>query len=272
MAEGILSAYEHGLKKLADELVAEMDPSDDERIHLMLVTQLAQNICRTYATFNQSSGSSLDASTSVMYAANAEERRVLNVPLRSLVDSNTVTPWHARFLNASVQMKRSLIVSGMENVGKSTLLNSLIEFIPRDQRIVVIDESEETLPALRDRSFTVVLQAKRSTPSRNSAFKKAMDMKPNWLVVGELGRREGPVFFEALASGCSGLATVETPDPQVTMSDWMAMSKDTLGHIASIELLLLHMIRDPGGRPRADRMFEVGAENDALVLTPRKQV
>ena len=30
----ILAAYEHGLKKLADELVAELDPPEEDRAHL----------------------------------------------------------------------------------------------------------------------------------------------------------------------------------------------------------------------------------------------
>ena len=108
-----------------------------------------------------------------MYAAvEQRERRVLNVPMRSLVDSNTATAWHARFLNASLGMKRTMIVSGEANVGKSTLVNALINFLPRDQRLVVIDESDDGLPAVRGRSFTVQLKGKQGTPNGRTHFRK----------------------------------------------------------------------------------------------------
>lgn len=267
----ILAAYEHGLKKLADELVAEIDPPEEERAHLMLVAQILQAVVHSYDSYQLNRATSLEASTSVMYAAAAQqERRVLNVPLRTLVDNNTVTPWQARFLNGNLGLKRSMIVSGGPNVGKSTLLNALIDLLPRDQRIVVVDDAEEELPALRGRSFTVQIKAKRGTPARAAVFRKAADMKPNWVVTGELVRRDGPGFLEALAEGSSGLATVQTPDPEVTLSDWLAMSKTAAGHIEKINPLVIHMDRDQGGRPRVDRIIEVTMDKDTLVLTPRR--
>jgi type IV secretory pathway ATPase VirB11/archaellum biosynthesis ATPase len=267
----ILSAYEHGLKKLADELIAELDPPEEERVHLLLVSQLIQSLVHTYDAFQLNRAPALEASKSVMYAAaEQQERRVLNVPLRSLVESNTMTAWHARFLNASLGMKRSVIVTGDTNVGKSTLVNALIDLLPRDQRIVVIDDGDEGLPSLRGRSFTVQLKAKHGSPNRATAFHKATDMKPNWLVVEELSRRDGPSFFEALAAGPSGLATVQTPDPETVMTDWLAMSKDAITNLAKLDLVLIHMGRDQGGRPRIEKVFEASVEEDRLVLTPRK--
>jgi type IV secretory pathway ATPase VirB11/archaellum biosynthesis ATPase len=272
-SERILSLYEQSLKRLADELIAETSPSEDDKLHLMLVTKMLQSVVRTYDNFHQTKSPSLDASTSVMYAtAEAPEKRILNVSLRSLVESSTMSPWHARFLNASLQMKRSIIVSGNLNVGKSSLLNSLIDFIPRDQRVVVVDETEDALPAVRGRSFTVQMPAKPGTPSRQAAFHKAVEMKPTWLIVGELGPREGPAFFEALAEGSSGLATVQSPDPQLTMSEWLGTSRDALKHVEGLELLMIHMGRDKGGRPRVEKVFEVGVDNDTLIMTPRRPV
>ena len=60
-----------------------------------------------------------------------------------------MTPWYARFLNSNLQLKRTIIISGGPSVGKSTLLNALIDLLPKDHRIVSIDESDEGLPILQ---------------------------------------------------------------------------------------------------------------------------
>jgi Flp pilus assembly CpaF family ATPase len=264
----ILAAYEHGMQKLADELVAELDPTDEERGHLLLASQLAQAVVRAYDSFRLDRGPALDATKSVMYAAaNQPDRRVLNVPLRTLVDNNTLTGTEARLLSGSLNMHRTVIVSGGPNVGKSTLLNALVETLPRDQRLVAVNDAEDELPALRDRSFAVQLTAKRGTPARASVFRKAADMKPTWIIAGELLRREGPAFFETITPGTSGMATVESPDPQLIIADWLSMSREVGEQLTAIKPLFVHMERDQGGRPRIQRLVEATVDGAKAILT-----
>jgi type IV secretory pathway ATPase VirB11/archaellum biosynthesis ATPase len=259
--ERILAAYEHGLQKLADEMIAELDPSDQEKMQLLLASQLAQAVVRTYDSFQLERGPALDASTSVMYATTTQpSRKVLNVPLRTLVDNNTLTGVEARLLASLLNLKRSIIISGASNVGKSTLLNALIGILPRDHRLVCVTDSGEELPAVQERSFTVQLTAKRGTPARANAFRKAEDMKPTWLIAGELLRRDGQAFFEACGTGISGLATVETPDPEMALMDWISMTREMAEHLGILKPIFAHMDRDQGGRPRVQRIVETNIE------------
>lgn len=269
----ILAAYEYGLRKLADELIAENEPSEEELAHLLLVAHLAQALVKAYDSQQLKYTSALEASRATMEAAFAqEERPILNLSLRSLVDNNLMTPWHARFLSSNLGLKRTVIVTGGENVGKSTLLNALIFLLPRDHRIVAIDDTEEGLPALQERSFTVQLNAKRGTPARAGAFRKAADMKPSWVVVGELMRREGPGFLETLAGGSSGLATVQTPEPEAALADWLSLGRTTGELLEKVNPLVVHLHRDQRGRPRVQKMIEVTVEGGSLVVTPRSPI
>jgi len=158
-------------------VISELDLRAGERDHVLMLERLFQAILDAYSPATVGGGSELDVSTSVMYAAAAHDTpQILNVPLRSLVDSNSMTPWQARFLNGSLRLRRSVLVSGPAGTGKSTLLNALVQLVPLDAQVASI-EDEQRLPALRNRSFTVTLKAKSGTPAFTAALAKVSEMR-----------------------------------------------------------------------------------------------
>lgn len=58
-----------------------------------------------------------------------------------LVRLGTITPYMARFLEASVKLKLNILVCGKKNSGKKTLINALMEFIPKNERTLYIGYS-----------------------------------------------------------------------------------------------------------------------------------
>ena len=60
--------------------------------------------------------------------------------------------------------------------------------------------------------------------------------------------------------GTSGLATVESPDPQLIIADWLSMSRDVGEQLTAVKPLFVHMERDQGGRPRIQRLVEAAVD------------
>jgi Flp pilus assembly CpaF family ATPase len=267
----ILTAYEHRLRQLADELVADLDPSPEERVHLALVTQLVQAIIRTYDSFQITRPTDLDASTSVMYAAAGQEGRgILNVPLRSLVDSGTLSPAQARYLNGSLGMRRSIFISGGANVGKSTVLNALIGLLPGDMRLAIIRDDDEELLALRGRPVVVQFTAQSGTPDRKEAFRQAGRLRPDWVIVDQMHPAEGPLLLETLTLDTGALATIPEPNAEASLSEWLGLKLEMMEHLADLYPLAIHLERDRTGRPRISRVVELALkEAGALTTRPR---
>jgi len=272
--KSIQMAYELRLRRLFEELSAEVEPDEEKQRQLAMLHGLAAAVVQAYGAHQRLSGEHLESSTSVMYAADAAKAGgggVLNVPLRSLVENNTVRSWQARFLNSSLTTKRTILITGPPDSGRSTLLNSLVQLITVDQRIVAI-EGGATLPALRERSFTVRISAQPGTPSFAEALEKGAAMRPTWILAEHAGRSDGPAFLKTLAAGFSGLATIDSPDPELALSDWIINNAEAASFLQKIVPLIVHMDRDPGGRPRALKIFEAGVDEQTgkLVLTERR--
>ena len=56
--------------------------------------------------------------------------------IEELIRLGTITPYMARFLEAAVKAKLNILVCGNKSSGKRTLINTLMNFIPTNERIV----------------------------------------------------------------------------------------------------------------------------------------
>lgn len=271
--ERIFDAYESGLRQLDDELLVGLDLTPDDRDHLMLLRRLVEGLVRSYTSYHLDRSGNLDANTSIMYAASVGSTAspVLDVTLRSLVDQRTMTTWQARYIHGCLAEKRTMFVTGPRDVGKSTLLNALVRLVAVDQRIIAI-ETNQKLPALKSRSFTVCLSAASGTPAFSSALRKAMGMKPTWIVVDDLTSTAGPDLLHALTQEARGLIALTTPDPEISFTDWVVTSPTAGADLRASTPLVVHMDRDPAGRPRVLRLMDITADASGTVrVTERRE-
>jgi len=202
----------------------------------------------------------------------------LSIPLRGHAPSWVAAGLHddaASLLEACVRERASILVSGATGSGKSTLLRSLAAAIPDDERLIVIEDTNElVLP----HPHVVHLEC---VPARDGLgigiadlVANALRMRPDRILVGEVrSPREASALLEALSTGHEGSLTTIHAGSAAGAVDRLALLLARAGelgaaaiarHVAQGIDILVHVCRDRAGT-RAIR--EIAAIEDGSVTT-----
>lgn len=123
----------------------------------------------------------------------------------------------AAFMDALVEAKFNMLISGGTGSGKTTLLNVLAARIPHHERVVTIEDSAE----LRiDRPNVVGMEARPANVEGTGEIairqlvKNALRMRPDRIIVGEVRGAEAFDMLQAMNTGHEGsLTTVHANSP-----------------------------------------------------------
>ena len=123
--------------------------------------------------------------------------------LRPLADFMTMA--QARYIRNAVLGRLSILIAGGSNTGKTTLVNALINLIPEDERLLIIEDAGE----IQARPGNVVRRFATSCADlRRHVFESLRD-RPDRIIIGEVRGPEARDMLEAAATGHSGgLSTI----------------------------------------------------------------
>lgn len=128
--------------------------------------------------------------------------------MEDLINQGSISEEAANFLKAMVETGHNIFVSGGTSSGKTTFLNVLSDFIPEDERVIVIEDSAELqIEGIRN---IVRLETKNANSqgkgevSIRQLIKTAMRMRPDRIIVGEVRGSEALDMLQALNSGHDG--------------------------------------------------------------------
>ena len=130
------------------------------------------------------------------------------ITMDRLVELGSITCEAKEFLEKLVKAKYNIFVSGGTGCGKTTFLNALSDFIPKDERIITIEDSAEL--QIKNIPNTVRLEVRNANVegkneiSIRDLIKSALRMRPNRILVGEVRDAAAVDLLDAYNTGHDG--------------------------------------------------------------------
>lgn len=128
--------------------------------------------------------------------------------IQKLIGYGSLTPETAVFLEKLVRAKYNIFISGGTGSGKTTFLNALSNYIPKDERVITIEDSAEL--QIRNVPNLVRLETRNANSTGAGAItmrdliKSALRMRPERIVVGEVRGAEALDMLQAMNTGHDG--------------------------------------------------------------------
>ncbi len=121
------------------------------------------------------------------------------------------------FLKDAVRSRRNILISGGTSSGKTTFLNGLLAEIPTDERLIVIEDTEEL--RLKHPNSVGLIAARGELGEANVTAEDlliaALRMRPDRIILGELRGNEAFTFLRAVNTGHPGsITTIHADTPK----------------------------------------------------------
>ena len=187
-----------------------------------------------------------------------------------LVNFGTLTPAVSRFVEACVQGKLNMMISGGTGTGKTTLLNVVSSFIPEAERIVTIEDAKEL--QLRQEHVLSLESRPSNIEGRGQVtirdlVRNALRMRPDRIVVGEVRGAETLDMLQAMNTGHEGsITTVHANTPRDALARLETMTlmagldlplRAIREQVASALDVVVHLVRLRDGSRRISQVSEV---------------
>ncbi len=130
------------------------------------------------------------------------------ITMEKLVEIGSLSKEAALFLQKLVKARYNIFISGGTGSGKTTFLNALSAYIPKDERIITIEDNAEL--QIQDVPNLVKLETRNANLEGCAAItirdliKSSLRMRPDRIIVGEVRGGEAIDMMQAYNSGHDG--------------------------------------------------------------------
>lgn len=203
--------------------------------------------------------------------------------IEKLIQYGSITKEIAEKLEVLVKAKYNIFISGGTGSGKTTFLNALSNYIPKDERVITIEDSAEL--QITGIENLVSLETRNANASGagqitiRDLIKSSLRMRPERIVVGEVRGGEALDMLQAMNTGHDGsLSTGHANSTQDMLSRLETMVLQGAAglpleairqQIASAVDIIIHLSRLRDKSRKTMEITEVvGYENGKIILNP----
>ena len=200
------------------------------------------------------------------------------ITMKKLMEWQSINSEVSGFLALLVAAGYNIFISGGTGSGKTTFLNALSQYIPKNERIITIEDNAEL--QIQNVKNLVRLEARNANVEGTGEvtirdlIKSALRMRPDRIIVGEVRSAEAIDMLQALNTGHDGsLSTghanscedmLHRLETMVLMGMELPLSA-IRGQIASGVDILVHVGRMRDGSRKLLNIMEVGAYTDGRI-------
>ena len=197
--------------------------------------------------------------------------------MEDLIRSGSLSREAADFMIGAVRGGANIFVSGGTSSGKTTFLNVLSDYIPPEERLIVIEDSAEL--QIRGSENLVRMETKNANAQGKGEvtirdlIKTSLRMRPDRIIVGEVRGEEAADMLSAMSTGHDGsLSTghANSPSGMLGRLESMVFSATDIpieairSQIVNAIDLIVQLERK-NGRRRLVEICELGAVRDGEI-------
>jgi type IV secretion system protein VirB11 len=177
----------------------------------------------------------------------------------------------AAYLARMVRERRNILISGGTSSGKTTFLNALIREIPKEQRLITIEDTPELVVEQPNAVSLIAVRGGQGEAQvgMDDLLAASLRMRPDRIILGELRGGEAYTFLRAVNTGHPGsLSTIHADSPEgaveqlaliILQSGVSLRREDIVHYVEQVVDVIVQLDRVGGVRRVAQIMATRGA-------------
>ncbi len=205
-----------------------------------------------------------------------------HISMRQMVSGGMLTAECAEDLRTLVRCGYNVFISGGTSSGKTTFLNALADAIPKEERVIIIEDSRELnleqIPNIVQMECRNANSVGKGKITMEMLIRTSLRMRPDRIIVGEVRGAEVADMLQAMNTGHSGSMStghgnsvsgmLRRLEAMYLMSANIPMDAIRAQIVEGIDIMV-HLVRNASGARQVMEVSELtGFEGGEYVLNP----